>query len=56
MYGDFEDLNIPYTLDASLYRDLNNQALKEYIKRIEKTIYKKGRSNGKNKRGNIKSN
>ncbi|MDR3125255.1 MAG: nucleotidyltransferase domain-containing protein [Endomicrobium sp.] len=40
MYGDFEDSDIPYTVDISLYKDLTNQALKEHIKRVGQTIYK----------------
>ncbi|MDR2399465.1 MAG: nucleotidyltransferase domain-containing protein [Endomicrobium sp.] len=41
IYGDFDNSDIPYSVDVSLYKNLDSQALKEHIKRVGKAIYKK---------------
>jgi predicted nucleotidyltransferase len=37
--GDFDDSDIPYLVDISLYEKLSNQDLKAHIDRIGKVLY-----------------
>jgi hypothetical protein len=36
-----DDLLLPYTFDLSLYKHIKNEALRNHIERIGKTLYKK---------------
>jgi predicted nucleotidyltransferase len=37
--GDFDDSDIPYLVDISIYDKLDNAALKEHINRVGKVLY-----------------
>lgn len=37
--GDFEESNLPYFVDCSIYKELSNQNLKEHIDRVGKVLY-----------------
>jgi predicted nucleotidyltransferase len=37
--GDFDDSDIPYTVDVSVYKNLDNENLKEHISRVGKVFY-----------------
>ncbi|CAA6813014.1 MAG: DNA polymerase beta domain protein region [uncultured Campylobacterales bacterium] len=37
-----EELNLIYILDISIYKQIDNQNLKDHIKRVGKIFYKKG--------------
>ena len=37
--GEFDESDLPYFVDCSLYRDLNNQELRDHINRMGKVIY-----------------
>ncbi|VXB82926.1 Putative nucleotidyltransferase (fragment) [Pseudomonas sp. 8AS] len=39
LYGDLDDLCLPYKFDLSLHRQLDNQALLEHIERVGKIFY-----------------
>jgi hypothetical protein len=39
--NDFDDSDIPYTVDVSIYKDLENENLKSHINRVGKVIYEK---------------
>lgn len=39
LYGDLDDLCLPYKFDLSLYRQLDNQALYEHIERVGQVFY-----------------
>ncbi|OYQ39584.1 hypothetical protein CHU92_04625 [Flavobacterium cyanobacteriorum] len=41
LYNDLEDSYIPYLFDISIYDKLNSESLKDHIKRVGKTFYKK---------------
>ena len=43
--NDFDDSDIPYLTDISVYDKLNNDALKDHINRVGKVLYKKAVSN-----------
>ena len=38
--GDFDDSDIPYLIDVSVYDDLSNNELKAHIDRVGKVLYK----------------
>jgi predicted nucleotidyltransferase len=39
---DFDDSDMPYTVDVSIYKDLKNENLKDHIKRVGKVLYERG--------------
>ncbi|MDO4172025.1 MAG: nucleotidyltransferase domain-containing protein [Prevotellaceae bacterium] len=39
IYSDIDDLLLPYEMDLSLYKSLNNKALIDHINRVGITIY-----------------
>lgn len=39
LYGDLDDLCLPYKFDLSLYQHLDNQALREHIERVGQVFY-----------------
>lgn len=39
LYGDLDDLCLPYKFDLSLYRQLDNRALREHIERVGQVFY-----------------
>ncbi|MCL2844108.1 MAG: nucleotidyltransferase domain-containing protein [Chitinivibrionia bacterium] len=39
IYSDFDDSDIPYLVDISMYEALNNEDLKEHINRVGKVIF-----------------
>ena len=41
LYGDLDDLCLPYKFDLSLYRQLDNQALLEHIERVGQVFYER---------------
>lgn len=41
LYNDLEDSYIPYLFDISIYDKLNSDSLKDHIRRVGKTFYKK---------------
>jgi predicted nucleotidyltransferase len=43
-YGDVDDSDIPYTVDVSLYNELNNPVLKEHIRRFGKVLFSRGQN------------
>jgi len=38
---ELEELNLPYTFDISIFSDIDNEDLKEHIKRVGKVFYQK---------------
>jgi predicted nucleotidyltransferase len=40
--GDFDDSDMPYFVDVSVYHELNNPDLIEHIDRVGKTLYSRG--------------
>jgi predicted nucleotidyltransferase len=42
LYGDSDDLLLPYKFDLSLYRQLGNPGLLEHIERVGRVFYGKG--------------
>ena len=41
---EFEDSNIPYLVDISIYKDLQSETLKEHIDRVGKVFYEINRN------------
>lgn len=41
LYNDLEDSYIPYLFDISIFDKLNSDSLKDHIRRVGKTFYKK---------------
>ncbi|GHV23612.1 hypothetical protein AGMMS49959_17190 [Planctomycetales bacterium] len=39
--GEFDDSDMPYLVDVCLYRDIANDNLRDHIRRVGKTLYKK---------------
>jgi predicted nucleotidyltransferase len=39
--GDFDDSDLPYMVDVSDYRKLQNENLREHIRRVGKVLYKR---------------
>ena len=39
--GNFDDSDLPYFVDCSIYKNLENQDLKEHINRVGQVIYTK---------------
>ncbi|HUT56026.1 MAG TPA: nucleotidyltransferase domain-containing protein [bacterium] len=39
--SELDDLLLPYTIDLSLYKDLNHQDLKEHIERVGMVFYQR---------------
>jgi len=39
LMGDFDESDLPYFVDCSVYKDLESQSLKEHIKRVGQIIY-----------------
>ncbi|GHV90888.1 hypothetical protein AGMMS50268_13910 [Spirochaetia bacterium] len=39
--GDFDDSDMPYMADISIYSSLENQNLKDHIRRVGKVLYEK---------------
>jgi predicted nucleotidyltransferase len=37
--GDFDDSDMPYTVDVSVFQDLKNENLKAHIQRVGKVLY-----------------
>jgi predicted nucleotidyltransferase len=37
--GDFDDSNLPYFVDCSIYKKLSNENLKNHIDRVGKVLY-----------------
>lgn len=42
--SEIDDLLLPYTIDLSVYNQINNEDLLEHIKRVGKIFYKKSSS------------
>ena len=42
LYCDLDDLLLPYKFDLSLYRQLDNPALREHIERVGRVFYDRG--------------
>jgi uncharacterized protein len=42
LYGELDDLLLPYKFDLSLYRQLDNPALLEHIERVGRVLYDRG--------------
>ncbi len=38
--NDFEELNLPYKIDVSIFDDIDNQNLKDHILRVGKELYR----------------
>jgi predicted nucleotidyltransferase len=41
LMGDFDDSDLPYMVDVSEYRKLQNESLKEHIRRVGKVLYER---------------
>lgn len=41
---DLDDLLLPYTIDLSIYAQINNPAMREHIQRVGVTFYEKGKT------------
>ena len=41
IFDELDDLLLPYTFDLSLYDNIENESLKEHIKRVGKIFYEK---------------
>ncbi|MDA9231017.1 nucleotidyltransferase domain-containing protein [Rickettsiales bacterium] len=39
--SDFDDSLLPYKIDLSIFSDINNESLRDHIKRVGKVFYKK---------------
>ena len=39
--GDFDDSNLPYLVDVSIYNNLSNDSLKAHIDRVGQVLYSK---------------
>ena len=44
--GDFDDSDMPYFVDVSIYEELSNPDLKAHIDRVGKVLYTRSRQNG----------
>ncbi len=38
--NEFEELNLPYKIDVSIFDDIDNQKLKDHIFRVRKELYR----------------
>lgn len=41
LVGQFEESNLPYQVDLSILRDINNPSLREHVERVGKVIYQR---------------
>ena len=41
IFFDIDNLNTPYTIDLSIYRQIDNEDLQEHINRVGKVFYQK---------------
>jgi len=41
LMGDFDESDLPYFVDCSIYADLQNQNLREHIDRVGKVLFEK---------------
>jgi predicted nucleotidyltransferase len=41
LVGQFEESNLPYQVDLSILRDIDNPSLREHVERVGKVIYQR---------------
>jgi predicted nucleotidyltransferase len=41
LVGQFEESNLPYQVDLSIFRDIDNPSLREHIERLGKVLYQR---------------
>jgi predicted nucleotidyltransferase len=44
LVGQFEESNLPYQVDLSIFRDIDNPSLREHIERVGKVLFQRTES------------